>query len=413
MTTHRSSALRTPPARERRTLLDLCSRLDLDDGAFLAEAASWWQRVCPAGPLGSIAVSMWRGGDGRVGIDPARHGSSEALAAHRAVFVAAGESVMTALIDTAPRFGRAGSIPDVDGALAISRGFGLCDFVGVLAPTGTGHLLVVGSPVERPAVVAAAPDPAAQACASHLAAAWRLRRRLQAGGARDDHAEAVALPDGRVVHAVGEAGAPGGLATIRRMVLARERARSGRRVDAEPLWPELVAGRWTLADSFDHDGRRYVVAFRNPPDAPRRTIPARAREVLARTARGEATKVIAADLGVSEAAVSMALHAAMAGLRIGSVGELVRLAAGADPETVFRDDGLWAAALVAPAGAALDALTGAEREVLDELLRGATNGQIAARRNRSARTVANQLASVFAKLGVDSRRGLLAKLAGR
>ena len=409
----RASDLRSPGARDRRTLIELCDRFDLDDEAFLAEAGSWWQRVGPAGPMGSIAISMQRTADGQLFVDPARYGQDETLIAHRAVFAASGEEAMAGLFDGPPHFGAATRIPDSGTGLATSRNFGIRDFAGFLAPTGTGHLLVVGTPLEGVASLPAAPDPTARACASHLAAAWRLRRRLHAEDPWEDRAEAVALPDGRIVHAVGEAREPGALATLRAMVRARERARSGRRVDAEPLWPELVAGRWTLVDSFEHAERRYVVVYRNPPDAPRVRLSPRTREVLERTARGEATKVIAAALGVGEAAVSMTLHTAMARLRIASVGDLIRLGGDARPDTVFRDENLWTAALPSPARLRLDALTRSEREVLAELLHGASNGEIAARRNRSRRTVANQVASVLAKLGVDSRRALQARLAGR
>jgi len=48
-------------------------------------------------------------------------------------------------------------------------------------------------------------------------------------------------------------------------------------------------------------------------------------------------------------------------------------------------------------------LTSAESEVLMSLRSGLTNAQIANRRGVSVRTVANQLASLFRKLGVSSR----------
>ena len=51
--------------------------------------------------------------------------------------------------------------------------------------------------------------------------------------------------------------------------------------------------------------------------------------------------------------------------------------------------------------------------MVDQIARGGSNAQIARARGTSARTVANQVASVFVKLGVASRRELLAKLAGR
>jgi DNA-binding NarL/FixJ family response regulator len=56
-------------------------------------------------------------------------------------------------------------------------------------------------------------------------------------------------------------------------------------------------------------------------------------------------------------------------------------------------------------------LTGAEREVARLIAAGLSNAEIAARRTSSPRTVANQAASVFRKLGVRSRLGLYALFA--
>jgi DNA-binding CsgD family transcriptional regulator len=48
-----------------------------------------------------------------------------------------------------------------------------------------------------------------------------------------------------------------------------------------------------------------------------------------------------------------------------------------------------------------------ESEVLLQLLEGLSNEEIATERGVSARTVANQVASVFRKLGVSSRGELV------
>jgi DNA-binding NarL/FixJ family response regulator len=48
-------------------------------------------------------------------------------------------------------------------------------------------------------------------------------------------------------------------------------------------------------------------------------------------------------------------------------------------------------------------LSAAERDVALAVLRGETNETIARERNTSVRTVANQIAAIFAKLGVNSR----------
>lgn len=54
-------------------------------------------------------------------------------------------------------------------------------------------------------------------------------------------------------------------------------------------------------------------------------------------------------------------------------------------------------------------LTRAEREVASLAMAGLTNRQIAAARGGAERTVANQLANVFRKLGVGSRLELTAR----
>lgn len=55
-------------------------------------------------------------------------------------------------------------------------------------------------------------------------------------------------------------------------------------------------------------------------------------------------------------------------------------------------------------------LTPAEEEVLAFLLDGYDNASIAQARNTTARTTANQVASIFRKLGVTSRTELVAKV---
>jgi DNA-binding CsgD family transcriptional regulator len=59
----------------------------------------------------------------------------------------------------------------------------------------------------------------------------------------------------------------------------------------------------------------------------------------------------------------------------------------------------------------LDELTPAERDVVQLVVSGFTNRQIAERRRASVHTVSNQLAAVYVKLGVSSRHELVAWLA--
>lgn len=57
--------------------------------------------------------------------------------------------------------------------------------------------------------------------------------------------------------------------------------------------------------------------------------------------------------------------------------------------------------------AELDLLTEAEEAVALLAVEGLTNAEIASRRGRSNKTVANQLASIYRKLGVKSREQLV------
>lgn len=58
----------------------------------------------------------------------------------------------------------------------------------------------------------------------------------------------------------------------------------------------------------------------------------------------------------------------------------------------------------------LDGLTDAERDVVTGILRGESNAAIAKRRGTHLRTVANQVARIFRKVGVSSRSELVARI---
>lgn len=58
---------------------------------------------------------------------------------------------------------------------------------------------------------------------------------------------------------------------------------------------------------------------------------------------------------------------------------------------------------------ALHGLTPSERDIVALALQGQPNAAIASARGRSSRTIANQLATIYGKLGVRSRRELAAK----
>lgn len=89
-------------------------------------------------------------------------------------------------------------------------------------------------------------------------------------------------------------------------------------------WAALLGGQFRVVDQFDTEGRRYLIAERQPSGGP---LSAADREMLAARARGTQLKVIAFDLGVSESTVSRRLQRAMARLGLRGQSDLARLLA--------------------------------------------------------------------------------------
>lgn len=150
--------------------------------------------------------------------------------------------------------------------------------------------------------------------AAHLATGARLVQRLSALPAREE-AEAVLSPSGRVEHAVGGAREAPAREALRSMVRRIDRARSRRqREDAEEatvLWEAMVAGRWSLVDHFDRDGRRFVLARPNEPITnPLESLTERERQVLGLIANGHSNKLVGYELGLSASTVSTLLSRA-------------------------------------------------------------------------------------------------------
>jgi DNA-binding CsgD family transcriptional regulator len=149
--------------------------------------------------------------------------------------------------------------------------------------------------------------------AAHVATAFRIRRQFAAwssgAAASAPVPEAVFNPNGKLEHAEGPARGNPARTALQRGVLSLDRARGAlRRHDPEEaiaIWQALVAGRWSLIDHVDSDGRRYIVAHRNDARVPdMRGLTLRERQVLAYAALGHTNKVIAYELGLSASTVA-------------------------------------------------------------------------------------------------------------
>ncbi|HEX7604104.1 MAG TPA: helix-turn-helix transcriptional regulator [Polyangiaceae bacterium] len=143
---------------------------------------------------------------------------------------------------------------------------------------------------------------------------------------------------------------------------------------------------------------------RGPDDSDWGALTAVERRVLGRAMGGCPNKSIAIDLRLAGSTIAGYLAAAARKLGVGSRVELIR--------TCHRDATRAPPRVAAPAeltAATLARLTPAENDVVLGILSGQSNAEIAARRRRSTRTVANQIASIYRKLGVSSRSDLAAR----
>lgn len=213
---------------------------------------------------------------------------------------------------------------------------GVRDVVTILAREPSGHAIFFSTP---------APDlrrPSRQErlawgrIAAHISAGSRLRRALPMGVADiAAGADAILSPSGAIAHAEASLMNGGAKDSLRRAARAIDRARSKARSnedEALDLWQGLVAGRWSLVDRFDTDGRRYLVARKNDPDvSDPRALTLRERQVLAYAAMGHPLKLIAYSLGLSLSTVSVNRRTAMRKLGLQHHADIVALFAPAPP----------------------------------------------------------------------------------
>ncbi|MEO8800894.1 MAG: LuxR C-terminal-related transcriptional regulator [Polyangiaceae bacterium] len=202
----------------------------------------------------------------------------------------------------------AASIPEMQPVAAAFDAFGGAkDVFAINGRDPQGFGVWVGVPQKKKGKITDEELELYKRVSAHLAAGYRIRRALGTKSSLEA-AEAVLTPDGKIVHAVGEARDDQARNALRRAALALDRARSSEvRKDAPGatrIWRALVEGRWTLLDQFDSDGKRFVVAAKNDVAIKKpRPLSARERQVLAYGAMDHTNKEIAYALGLSAATV--------------------------------------------------------------------------------------------------------------
>jgi DNA-binding NarL/FixJ family response regulator len=258
-------------------------------------------------------------------------------------------------------------------------------------------------------------------CAAHIGAGLRLRAMAHQLASLDGKPiEAIFDGGGKLYHVREAAASKSARELLRTAVRKADKARSvgGRLNSDEALkaWEALIRGRWSLVDHFDSDQRRFVVAVRNDlRSLDPRGLSLRERQVVEYAGQGRSAKEIGYLLGAPAASVENSLRRAQAKLGLRSRVELTAFFAPHGlraqlAEIVVGEDTLLMGATPRLDETKLAGLTSAEREVTALLIAGSTNHDIAQRRATSARTVANQVQSVFHKMGARSRGELVSHL---
>ncbi|MEZ4458383.1 MAG: helix-turn-helix transcriptional regulator [bacterium] len=298
------------------------------------------------------------------------------------------------------------------------REAGVIDCAAICAGNATGAGFFFGAFLPESTNLGVAFQRRWMAVASHLAAVRRLHATLE-GIDPLNHAEMVFDPAlASVVNAKGPAKRTTSrerlrLAAINLDELRRANADEDKRLSR---WSALINGRWSLVDVFDSDGRRFVVAIANAPEAqPIAALSKRQAQIVSLLLQGHTQTFIGYELGLTQSTVAYHLARVRRVFRAANDVDLLNRLA------TMLDGGVGTHRLgdseiqVAVAESGLDAneLPDALTHTLALLRQGSSAQEIATSRGVSVKTVRNQVAEIYRRFGVNSRVELLALLAAQ
>jgi DNA-binding CsgD family transcriptional regulator len=206
---------------------------------------------------------------------------------------------------------------------------GIADTIGIRGIDPSGKGVMVGVPLSSARRLAPRRRRVLAQIAAHLAAGWRLRHGLERDTSPLEQADGVLDARGNVEHLRDVDASREDLHALR--AAAQRISRSRRLRSSDPrrsvaLWEALVAGRWSLVEHFERDGRRYLLVKRNDPNiTDPRALTLRERQVVTYARLGHSNKLIAYELGLAPSTVSQQLRSGLAKLGLGSRVALVQL----------------------------------------------------------------------------------------
>lgn len=187
----------------------------------------------------------------------------------------------------------------------------------------------------------------------------------------------------------------------------------------ESLWHRLIAGSFRIVTNYCTEHRCHLVV-RETPASDARSVPH--AYLLEQVVLGVPQKSLAIDLGLSPATVAFRLQKSVRALglrcQVQELPLLLILAVHASRRTARAKDERWRDILgengpvydvsaLRPDAYLSEVLAEGQRAVVRMLLEGKSSREIAQLRQRSVRTVCNQLATTYRKFGVSGRVELL------
>ncbi|MBK7402325.1 MAG: hypothetical protein IPJ34_40330 [Myxococcales bacterium] len=266
---------------------------------------------------------------------------------------------------------------------SLHRHYGVEDVLGVLAHPEPGVVAVLFAGATSTFELSRHELRTLRQLAVHLEAGLRLRLRPEA-------VRAALHPDGRVVHLAHGSPSPELLSNQVRKIEKTRTRKARHELGALDPWTALVEGSVSLVERAEGSRRIYLVVENGLRERPMRALTPSEIDVLKLSARGLSTKLVAYALGIAPPTVSLRLGSAASKLGLTSRTELVRVAALFSRDPVLREA----------------KLSRTEEEILELVSQGYSNNEIAGLRNRSPRTIANQVARLLQKTSSSSRRSL-------
>jgi DNA-binding CsgD family transcriptional regulator len=214
------------------------------------------------------------------------------------------------------------------------------------------------------------------------------------------------------------------LAELRLLAGERDSALS-QTFDLSRLWLELCRGTWRFRDTFPTESR-YIALIEEPCVRFPQPLKACKLGVLKRVLLGDAPKAVAIEQRMGLSSVAAAIQDCLLSMgipgRLSQASVLLTMAAlaahrsessptiGRLSRVELNGDRYWVVSVTRPDLDFPVPLSDAEAAVVRELVAGRTHAQISRLRATSRRTVANQLAMVFRKLGVSGRGAVVHRL---